>query len=182
MNKLKWFILGVVVFFTMGQVCPPGSPEYLYRCLDMTGHGILNISGFINTNHLYWIGGTATTSGYYESDGVNDNLYGNFSVPVRIAEGKVYLDSLFLCIWTQAAADGADITLRSRECGAVTHTRSIANAVGIGTTGWIDTQILDSAMVIKQDQCYEYWLNCTNDGATDIRARYCIRLYYHTID
>lgn len=178
MNKLKWFILGIAVFFLMGQ-----TPEYLYRDLDISGHNIFNIDDFINTNHIEWEGGAEQMSiGHYESNGVNDDLYGQFSVPVRVAGGKVYLDSLFLCIWTQAAADGADITLRSRECGAVTHTRSIANAVGIGTTGWIDTQILDSAMVIKQDQCYEYWLNCTNDGATDIRARYCTRLYYHTID
>jgi len=178
MNKLKWFILGIAVFFLMGQ-----TPEYLFRDLDMSGYNIFNIDDFINTNHVEWEGGAEQMiTSYYESNGVNDNLYGFFSMPVRVAGGKVYLDSLFLCIWTQAAADGADIHFSSHECDGTAHARSVAMVSGIGSTGWIDIQILDSAMVIQQDQCYYYWLDCTNDGATDIRVRYCTRLYYHTID
>ena len=135
---------------------------------------------FINTNHIQWNGG-ANQNLYYETDGVGDELFGFFSVPVRIADGRVLLDSLFLCIWTQGNEDFAHIYFENENCVGDVVVDASAMDVGSGSSGWIDTQILDSATVIIKDRCYRFYLDCTNNGAADIRTRYCTRLYYHTI-
>ncbi len=176
MKKAKYFFMGIAILLLMGQ-----TPQYLYRDLDMTGLNILNIGGFEEMKSIDWTEGTdVMSSSYYQSDGINDDLYGTLSMPVKIAGGQVVLDSLFICIWTQGDEDFINLYLMYSGCGT-NYTSASGPNLGSGTSGW-ERHSLDVYDIETVDSCYKFWAACTNNAATDIKIQYCVELKYHTED
>lgn len=187
----KFIYIGFMVLigaFLLAQ-CPPGSPEYLYRCLDMSCYEINNLGGlstcdtmpYVESKLIDWYGANANNAeGYHYSNGVNDDLYGYFSMPVRVIGDTVVLDSVLLCFYT---ADGPDkiegSTLRWRECDGTDNMVATLTESGDGNTGWEWTNVAFGDSMVEDSVCYYFHIDCTNDGANDIRVRNCTHIYYH---
>lgn len=179
MKKFIYMFLGMALLLLMGQT----SPEYLYRNLSIRspGYAVVDINEIFMSN-IHWEGGTfVDASGYYQSNGVNDNLYGYFSMPVHSVGAQVVIDSISFYIWTQASGDFVDIYLRHWGEGVAATNDFNEMGVGNGDNGWDKYQILNIGLgetVTSRDSCYQFHFDCTNDGASDIRVRMSVELRY----
>ena len=172
--------MGIIALFLL-YTCPPGSPEYLYRNLSIQppGYAVVDVIG-MTSNLIYWHGGTdVPASHYYESNGVDDDLYGFFSIPVREVGGQVIMDSIFLCYWTQGGEDYInDAIIYQTTCDGGQNIISIVSDLGNASSGWERANILADSFMVA-DSCYYIYLDCINNGANDIRVYYCMNFRYH---
>lgn len=128
---------------------------------------------------VYTVHGTAH---YSSTDGVDDNIYTHapsLSLPKSIAAGDVVIDTMTLRLYTQGNEDSVHIFLQKAQDGANTKVDSVW--FGGNTTGWAESSniLQNGDITILDNYVYTLWLDCVNNGATDIRAELGVRIVYH---
>jgi len=149
---------------------------YNWLHTNETSHSVAN-------NHIEWHGGTHTSSAttcYHNTNGVDDELFGQFSCPQMVVGGNVILDTVYLNIYTQAVQDSVWIYIQEVFDGVATSFDSVQ--FGSGAFGWDTVVVLpnDHAdYTVKDKYGHRFYIDCWNDGATDIRVEYYTKIVYH---
>ena len=132
-----------------------------------------------------WDGGNETKTNndnvlYYVSSGVNDEFWSTvFTLPFQNEGSAIVLDSVILDYYTAGVEDSIHVYLQKINNRVPTEVDSVW--LGGGATGDAEGNLLPNGdkTIAVADGGYRLSINCVNNGATDIRVGYYLRIVCH---